>query len=227
MPTPHFYPLFPMLHQILMPLFPGCLWLGNAQKRQVALTFDDGPHPHYTPGLLEILAKFEIKATFFWLGLQVERSPDLARQVYQQGHGIGLHGYDHKPFVGMTVDQLRDTLTRTEQAICNACGIAANQLRDVRPPYGLFTPQTLKYLQAWNYRPVMWSAVPEDWVAPGLELVQQRVLREVKNGAIIVLHDGVQGGPDVAANTLGILPQLLAQGYKFVTIEQLWADSKS
>jgi peptidoglycan/xylan/chitin deacetylase (PgdA/CDA1 family) len=219
-----FAPLFPILHQILMPLFPQCLWLGNPQHRRIALTFDDGPHPHHSPALLEVLDRFQIKATFFWLGCQVERYPELAQTIYQQGHGIGLHGYDHRSFTRLNRDQLQQTLSRTQAAITQACAIPAEQVRDVRPPNGLFSPQTLRHLRAWHYRPVMWSVVPEDWVQPGLAKVTDRILSQTQNGAIIVLHDGPCGGAEVAANTTACLPQLLAQGYEFVTIDQIWQD---
>jgi peptidoglycan/xylan/chitin deacetylase (PgdA/CDA1 family) len=215
-------PLFPILHQILMPLFPDCLWLGNPQHRQIALTFDDGPHPRYTPELIAVLEKFQVKATFFWLGVQVERYPDIAKTLYRQGHGIGLHGYEHRSFTRLNRDQLHQSLRRTQAAIGQACGIAPETIRDVRPPNGLFSPQILAHLRAWHYRPVMWSAVPEDWVSPGIEVVQRRVRQQTQNGAIIVLHDGPSGGADVAANTAACLPDLLAQGYEFVTIDQLW-----
>jgi peptidoglycan/xylan/chitin deacetylase (PgdA/CDA1 family) len=217
-----FAPLFPVLHQILKPTFAHCLWRGNPERREIALTFDDGPHPRHTPALLDVLAEFNVKASFFWLGIQVERNPELAQQIYLQGHSLGLHGYDHKPFLGMGAQELRQTLSRTQAAIAHACNLAPEQVRDVRPPYGVFSPQTLKWLQEWGYRTVMWSVVPEDWLQPGIPVVLRRVLTQVNNGAIIVLHDGAQGGPDVVETTRQLLPQLIAQGYELVTIPQLW-----
>jgi peptidoglycan/xylan/chitin deacetylase (PgdA/CDA1 family) len=220
----HLAPLFPILHQVLMPLFPNCLWLGNPHQRRLALTFDDGPHPRYTPELLDVLANFQVKATFFVLGCQVERHPEITRTIYQQGHGLGLHGYDHRSFTGLNAAELHHTLVCNQAAIAQACGIDPNTIRDVRPPNGLFYPQTLKHLQAWHYRSVMWTAVPEDWVAPPMETVQRRIRQQVRNGAIIVLHDGSSGGAQVAANTAACLTSLLAQNYEFVTIDQLWHD---
>ena len=96
---------------------------------------------------------------------------------------------------------------------------------DVRPPNGLFTPQTLNLLSQWQYRPVMWSVVPEDWVRPGVSVVVQRVLQQVNNGSLIVLHDGACGGQDVAATVQNLVPQLLQQGYSFVTVDTLWRDT--
>jgi peptidoglycan/xylan/chitin deacetylase (PgdA/CDA1 family) len=217
-----FAPLFPVLHQILRPLFPGCLWSGSLLRREIALTFDDGPHPQHTPPLLEVLQQFQVKASFFSLGCLVERSPAIIKDIYQQGHWLGLHGYDHTCFPFLKPAELQTGLARTQQAIAQICDLEPNQIRDVRPPNGVVTPQTLRQLKQWQYRPVMWSVVPEDWVRPGVPVVVQRVQRQTRNGSIIVLHDGYHGGEDVTAAIAQLLPFLLEQGYQFVTIQQLW-----
>ncbi|MBW4692538.1 MAG: polysaccharide deacetylase family protein [Lyngbya sp. HA4199-MV5] len=219
-----FAPAYPLLYQALKPLFPTCLWSGDEARPAIALTFDDGPHPRYTPQLLEVLERYSVTASFFWLGACVQRSPTIARAVYEQGHWIGLHGYDHQSFPLLSESALRQTLVATQAEITLACGLSPTTMRDVRPPNGLFTPHTLTLLQQWQYRAVMWSVVPEDWVRPGVTTVVQRILRQVKNGSIIVLHDGVHGGDNVAETVKQLLPLLLAQGYRFVTIDQLWQE---
>lgn len=228
-------PLYPILYHILKPCFPTCLWTGAKTSRAIALTFDDGPQPQYTPELLQVLDHYNIKASFFWLGACVEKSPVVAKMVYERGHWIGLHGYHHHSFASLTPEALRESLQKTQQAICSAlaateCDAQVSQIhpgnfRDVRPPNGLFTPQTLNLLHHWNYRPVMWSVVPEDWERPGIHLVVQRVLQQVQNGSLIVLHDGYYGGQDVAQTTAFLIPLLLQQGYHFVTINQLWQQT--
>jgi peptidoglycan/xylan/chitin deacetylase (PgdA/CDA1 family) len=217
-----FAPLYPILYRILKPSFPDCLWSGKTNSRAIALTFDDGPHLQYTPELLQVLDRFSISASFFWLGACVDRAPSIARDVYQRGHCIGLHGYDHRSFPFLKSDALKLSLEKTQKAIAQACQIHPESIRDVRPPNGLFTPQTLTLLHQWNYQPVMWSVVPEDWERPGVCVVVQRVLQQVRNGSIIVLHDGYFGGQDVAETTAQLVPQLLQKGYHFVTIDQLW-----
>jgi peptidoglycan/xylan/chitin deacetylase (PgdA/CDA1 family) len=221
-----FAPLYPLVHRVLKPVFPGCLWLGCADTKTIALTFDDGPHAQFTPQLLEVLERYQVKASFFWLGICVERSPAIARSVWQQGHWIGLHGYRHDAFPRLSAAELKESLARTQRAIAQACHLdldyVQHHIRDVRPPNGMFTPQTLTYLAQWNYRPVMWSVVPEDWVRPGVEIVIQRVLQQIQNGSLVVLHDGYCGGEDVAATVDQLIPQLQQQGYKFVTIDQVW-----
>jgi peptidoglycan/xylan/chitin deacetylase (PgdA/CDA1 family) len=219
-----FAPVYPLIYRLLRPTFPTCLWSGSLERAEIALTFDDGPHPEHTPQLLEVLARYHLRASFFWLGTCVARSPNLARAVYQQGHWIGLHGYDHRSFPQLSPAELRQSLRRTQDAIARACPLTPEQLCDVRPPNGVFTPKTLKLLHQWNYRPVMWSVVPEDWVRPGVERVVERVLTQVRNGAIVVLHDGSCGGADVAQTTAALIPLLLARGYRFVTIDRFWSD---
>lgn len=224
-----FAPIYPILYQILKPYFNSCLWCGTVKEPSVALTFDDGPHPEYTPQLLEVLDRYGIKASFFWLGACVLRAPNVAKAAYDRGHWIGLHGWDHRNFPSLTPAELKQSLEQTQAAIAAACNLdlqyVRNTMRDVRPPNGIFTPQTLNLLQQWNYRPVMWSVVPEDWVRPGVKVVATRVMRQVQNGSLIVLHDGICGGQDVALSTEEIIKSLLQQGKTFVTVEQLWQQT--
>ncbi|MGK7920066.1 MAG: polysaccharide deacetylase family protein [Trichodesmium sp.] len=217
-----FAPLFPILHPTLKFAFPKCLWLGNPEKPEITLTFDDGPHPEYTPQLLEVLDYYQIKANFFWLGMCVDTYPEIAKAVYEKGHWIGLHGYKHISFPQLTSTQLKSSLEKTQLSIYNACGLAAKSVCDVRPPNGIFLPQTLKLLEEWGYRNVMWSVVPEDWVRPGISVVVKRVVQQTSNGSIIVLHDGCYGGQDVAKTVAEIIPILLDKKYKIISIDKMW-----
>jgi peptidoglycan/xylan/chitin deacetylase (PgdA/CDA1 family) len=152
----------------------------------------------------------------------VNRFPETAKTVSTQGHWIGLHGYEHDSFPLLSSTQLKQSLEKTQVAIYNACNLTPEQVRDVRPPNGFFTPQTLQLFQQWNYRPVMWSVVPEDWVHPGVNVVVNRVIKQVKNGSLIVLHDGYFGGKDVAETINILIPKLLEQGYEFVNVNSFW-----
>lgn len=215
-------PFYPIVHRVLKPLFPSCLWSGNTQQRSIALTFDDGPHPEHTLELLEVLDRHRVPATFFWLGACVERAPDIAKSVYEQGHWLGLHGYDHRSFPTLTDAELEQSLRQTQQIISDVCQLSPTAIPDVRPPNGLFTPKILNLLNQWNYRPVMWSVVPEDWVVPGTAVVVSRIMQQVRNGSIIVLHDGYFGGEDVAEIANLLIPILKQRGYEFVSIDRLW-----
>jgi peptidoglycan/xylan/chitin deacetylase (PgdA/CDA1 family) len=216
-----FAPLFPLVYRFLQPTFPHCLWCGNSNSKTIALSFDDGPHPQYTPQVLSVLKRYNITASFFWLGNCVNRFPDIGKTVSEQGHWIGLHGYEHDSFPLLSPTQLKQSLEKTQIAIYNACNLSPEKVRDVRPPNGFFTPQTLHLFQQWNYRPVMWSVVPEDWVHPGVNVVVNRVIKQVKPGSLIVLHDGYFGGKDVAETINILIPRLLQEGYEFVTVDSL------
>jgi peptidoglycan/xylan/chitin deacetylase (PgdA/CDA1 family) len=220
-----FAPLYPIIYSIIKPLFPNCLWSGDTSVPQIALTFDDGPHEQWTPQLLEVLDRYEIRASFFWLGRCVQRCPDIAKSVYERGHGIGLHGYDHRCFPLLSEAEFQQSLAKTQEAIAAACHLdldfVQKYCRNVRPPNGVFTPKTLQKLNQWSYQPVMWSVVPEDWQRPGSAVVVSRVLKQVQNGSIVVLHDGYYGGQDVAQTTDLLLPQLIQQGYQLVTIDRI------
>lgn len=221
-----FAPFFPYLHPLLTPTFPRCLWTGDLSQPEICLTFDDGPHPEYTLELLKVLDSYQISASFFWLGQSVERHPEIAQAVYQRGHWIGLHGYQHQSFPFLTEIDLKNSLEKTQNAILKACGLEPEFVLDVRPPNGFFLPQTLTLLTSWGYRPVMWSVVPEDWVHPGVDVVTHRVIKQTRNGSIIVLHDGSHGGKDVAKTAEKIIPKLLEQNYRFVTIPKFWQSAK-
>lgn len=221
-----FAPLYPVIHKLLKPNFPTCLWEGQAAAKTIALTFDDGPHPVHTPQLIQVLEQYQIPASFFWLGTCVDRFPEVAKAVWQRGHWVGLHGYNHRTFTRLSPQALQQSLMQTQAAIARACDIdpafAQQNIRDVRPPNGIFTPQILRLLHQWHYRPVMWSVVPEDWVRPGVDIAAQRVLRQTQAGSVIVLHDGYCGGEDVALTAAQIIPALLERGYQFVTIDEFW-----
>ncbi len=217
-----FAPLYPLLYRVLAPAFPNCLWSGKPGDRAIALSFDDGPHPQHTPAVLEVLRQHQIQASFFCLGIWVQQYPEIAKAIVADGHWIGLHGYTHHNFARLSAQQLHHSLWDTQAAIAKACGLDPQLIRDVRPPNGLFTPRTLKLLQQWHYRPVMWSVVPEDWERPGISRVTQRVITQTQPGSLIVLHDGPHGGQDCAPTLANLIPRLIAANYRFITVDELW-----
>ena len=218
-----FAPIYPFLYRLLAPAFPNCLWSGRGDRNQIALTFDDGPHPEYTPQLLKVLARYDQVASFFCLGSYVSKNTYIVREIHQRGHWLGLHGYKHISFTSLSRAELKKSLLSTQDAIATATNIEPNKIIDVRPPNGLFTPVILKQLNRLGYRVVMWSLVSEDWLNPGIDLIRRRVIDQVKNGANIVLHDGdYGGGQNVAAVVADLIPALLDLGYEFVSIDDFW-----
>jgi len=199
---------------------PDTLWQGNSSRREIALTFDDGPHPRDTPKVLEVLAKHNIQVTFFLIGMDVERNLNLVKQIHEGGHQIGIHCYRHIPFSFEKPDILQTQLERTRDLISQACGISTLEIRDVRPPYGLFTAKTKFMLTEWGYRLVMWNCIPPHFLQP-LNWTVQQVLEASIPGSIIVLHDGHGHGSKAAQIIETIVPKLKSQSFEFVTIKQM------
>lgn len=213
---------YPLLHRLGRVILPNCLWGGNGSVPVVTLTFDDGPHPEYTPALLDVLARHGVSATFFLLGDRVVRFPSVVRRIHEAGHQIGLHGYHHHPFLFYTPGALRSQLTAAQTAIADACGLPLDTVRYVRPPYGLATAGMVTRLREWGFRPVMWGTFSEDGTYPGVEIVVRRTLDQTQAGSLIVLHDGIRGGQAVAQVADALIPALSERGYGFVTVDALW-----
>lgn len=199
---------------------PEVLYYGDGARRQIALTFDDGPHPDDTPRLMEMLEKHRVYATFHLVGRYAERHPDLVRRIHQSGHQLALHGYRHIPFPLETESMLHTGLERARKAIADSTGMGPNSIRDLRPPYGMFTVSTLSRLLEWGYRPVMWSCVPPHWMQPVGWSIRQ-VMAAAVPGAVIVLHDGHGHGGRVAEIVDAVIPRLRSLGYEFVTVDEM------
>ena len=184
--------------------------------KTVALTFDDGPSPETTPAVLDILAAFEVQATFFVLGELVEQSPDLLRRIVAEGHGLGLHGYQHRPFVLMNTRQIKGEIERTRSAISRACP-AAVVSPWLRPPHGFKSPGVLWAVHQARLGLAGWSIDARDYVESELERVAQNILSRLRPGAIILLHDGPGNAATVAALP-AILQGLREQGWQPVLL---------
>ncbi len=201
---------------------PDILYLGQGSGRRVALTFDDGPHPRDTPRLLEVLQRHQVRATFHLVGKSAERHPDLVRHIHQCGHQLALHGYRHTPFPLEDSKTLRAELVHCQNIIASAADLSPASIRDLRPPYGLFSTRTLSHLRESGFRLVMWSCMPPHWMQPVGWSIHQ-VLDAVVPGAVIVLHDGHGHGVRVAEIVDAVLPRIHALGYEFVTVEEMQA----
>jgi peptidoglycan/xylan/chitin deacetylase (PgdA/CDA1 family) len=212
--------LLPGIHRVLSRQFQDALWAGLPDRREIALTFDDGPHEHDTPQLLEVLARHQVQATFFSVGEKVEAHPHLVRAMAAAGHQIAIHGYRHRHFPLESEQTLRGQLAYTQSLIARTSGYDASLVRDVRPPYGTFTPGTLRSLTMWGYRPVMWSVVPIHWLQPAEATVAQ-VMQQTCAGSLIVLHESLSG-PPVAALADTIISALKTAQFRFITVDQMW-----
>ena len=204
----------------LQKRYPGILFHGNTNLPGIALTFDDGPHPRDTPRVLEVLAKHDVRSTFFLIGESVERYPHLVKQIHDRGHQLGLHCYRHIPFPLESASTLKGQLDRSRIAIADACGVSPDSIRDIRPPYGIFSKKNLSLLNDSDYRLVLWDNMPLHFLQPVSWTVKQ-IEENVSSGSIIVLHDGKGHGAKVAAIVDTIIPMLKAMEFDFIRIDDM------
>jgi len=177
----------------------------------VALTFDDGPHPEGTPAVLDALDAAGAKATFFLVGEQVERRPDLAREIAARGHAVALHGYRHRLVMGRTRGGLADDLDRAAALIAEAAGIAPIYYR---APYGVFSGASLALARQRGRIPLLWSRWGRDWErrATG-ETIARRAAGRLVAGDVVLLHDSDDySSAGSWRSTVEALPAILEAG---------------
>lgn len=185
------------------------------EKKMVALTFDDGPHPTYTPMLLDGLAERNVKATFFITGENAETYPELVKRMSEEGHLIGNHTYSHIQLTKGNTETFRAELVKTNEIIK---GITGKEVVYVRPPYGSWDK---RFETELNMFPVLWTIDPLDWCSKDAAGVQRRVLSKIKENAIILMHDSY---PSTITAALGVVDTLQKEGYTFVTVEDILFD---
>jgi peptidoglycan/xylan/chitin deacetylase (PgdA/CDA1 family) len=185
-------------------------------EKVVALTFDDGPHPSSTERVLEILKQNTIKATFFMVGTQVQQHPELAKKAAEAGHAIGNHTWRH-PMKNLDEATAAQELGNTARLIYQATGVRTALMR---PPGGNLKGALVPYAQRQGQTAVLWSVDSDDYYVSA-PLIVNNVLRQVRSGGIVLMHDG--GGDRTA--TIQALPQIIdtlkRQGYRFVTVPEL------
>lgn len=176
------------------------------------MTFDDGPFPETTPKLLEVLNDHNIKATFFFTGKNVEQYPELVRQTMQAGHQIGNHTYKHLPPLLISKGLFEQEVDATNRLIKNACGEAPKVFR---PPYGLIDTNKASTLQEREMMCVYWGPVAEDWNEVGVSEVVRRIVRQTRNGSVIVLHESRKNSKQCLQSTHEIVKWANEKGYQF------------
>ncbi len=188
---------------------------GNRSEKKIALTFDDGPHRAYTPRILAILAKYNVRATFFVVGTQAEKYPDLIQAEVHAGHSIGNHTYHHVSLPKIPQMYVADEIKACGDVIKATSGRSA---RLFRPPGGEYNLQVAEAAASLGYTLVLWTDDPGDYASPGAQVILDRTLNKATNGGIILIHDGIE-------QTVEILPQLIEtlqkQGYQFVTVDEM------
>ncbi len=179
----------------------GIALIAPARPGELALTFDDGPNARWTPRLLDVLARHEVRASFFLLGGRAEAEPELVRRIAAAGHVIGNHSWDHPNLAQSANHRIREELARTNDTLEQITGTA---VKFFRPPFGARRPAVFLIARKMGLKPVLWNAMTADWSEPSAERIAEDLtktihrLRSHGRAANIVLHDG--GHDDAHAN---------------------------
>lgn len=191
------------------------VYSGPSDEKIVALTFDDGPKPGVTEPLLATLTNAHVTATFFVIGRHVTEFPDLTRQITADGMEIANHSYTHRSLTALSPEEATREMLETQAAVLRVTG---QMPRFVRPPGGNWNGRVAESARRWGLTPCMWTVDVFDAEIIGAQRVAEAVLKQVKPGSIILMHNG-------KVSTLQALPtilsQLKARGYRFVTVEDL------
>ncbi|WP_425146256.1 polysaccharide deacetylase family protein [Deinococcus sp.] len=197
----------------------GLIRQGRGERREVALTFDDGPDPHTTPAVLDALAAAGVRATFFVLAPLARAHPDLIARMGREGHEVELHALHHvhawmrSPW-GAYLDPLRGAAVLE--------GVTGKRPRFHRPPHGAYTLATVLGQRRAGLMGAQWSIEAHDWhpaYTPGR--VRRRVLAQLQPGAVIVMHDAGKGGATCVAALPRLLAELRGRGYELVRVDEL------
>ena len=190
----------------------------SKQEKKVALTFDDGPHPRYTHEILEILAEYDVPATFFVIGINASRYPEALTELARSGCEIGNHTYSHNTLRYASREQIEREISECQNEIRSKTGITPTLFR---PPEGRFN----QYLEAialeMDYRIILWSIDTKDWAHTPADVIVKDVLQQLGNGDIILMHDYTSGENSTCRALRALIPAILAKGYEFVTVSEL------
>ena len=194
------------------------LWDIKTDEKVIALTFDDGPHKKYTPEILDVLSKYDAKATFFIVGENAEKNPELALRIHDENHELAIHTYTH-PFK-TNVSNLIKEIKQTHATIYGITGYSPVLFRPVE---GQYTDAMIEAIHKEGYKVVMWSWHLDtfDWKSPGEKKIINTVLKGAKPGSVVLFHDGGGNREQTVRALKKVLPELEQQGYKFVTISEL------
>jgi len=195
----------------------------GANPRRLALTYDDGPNDQHTPQLLDVLAKHDVRATFFLVGRYVQRQPQIVRDLVQAGHVLGNHTFTHPNLIFCSELQTKIQLEECNRAIEDATGLSPKLFR---PPFGGRRPSTLRIARELSLEPVMWSVTGWDWEAKPASYVEGKVTGQVKGGDVILLHDGGHRGmgadrSQTVIATDNLIARYKAEGFQFVTVPEM------
>jgi peptidoglycan/xylan/chitin deacetylase (PgdA/CDA1 family) len=192
------------------------------QRKEIALTFDDGPCPIYTPQIVSLLAEVSGKGTFFMIGEEMEAHSDVVRSVVDAGHEIGNHTFSHPALTNLSVEQCRAELERTDALIHELTG---RRPLVFRPPYMAYNEEVGNISLEAGYRAIgAVNGEARDWDNPGVGHIVEKSMEATRSGSILLFHDG-WGDRSQTVEAVGVLLRAWSeQGYRFVTVSELLAD---
>jgi peptidoglycan/xylan/chitin deacetylase (PgdA/CDA1 family) len=195
-------------------------WLvrGGTAQPEVALTFDDGPHPAFTPRVLDILRRYGVRATFFCVGLNACAYPELVARAVDEGHGVGNHTWSHPYLPDLSRDEVLHQVDATGAALEKVIGTAPAL---VRPPYGSRTPDVLRWIAGRELTTVLWDVDAGDWAGPPAADITAKVTGATTAGSIVLMHDAGGDRSGTVEALPDILENLLGRGFRFVTVADL------
>ena len=199
---------------------------GSKYDKVISLSFDDGPHPKYTNEILDILKEYNIKATFFVLGLHAEKYPDVIKRIVEEGHEIGNHSYSHLDMKKSTKKLIKSELERTQNIVYSITNKKPNVFR---PPYGNYNEDVIDVANMTNLYVILWTYYQDskDWSNPGVEVIVNTTLSNIQNGDIILFHDYIYKKESHTVDALKvIIPDLINEGFSFATISELISISQ-
>jgi peptidoglycan/xylan/chitin deacetylase (PgdA/CDA1 family) len=191
--------------------------------KHLALTYDDGPNDPHTLKLLEVLARHDVKATFFCIGRYVRQRPEIVREVLQAGHLVANHTFTHPLLTFKSNSELRKEFTDCRSALQDAIGPHSNLFR---PPFGGRRPAVFRIARELGLEPVMWNVTGYDWNAPPAQKIERKCASQIRGGDVILLHDGGHKamGADRSQTVIAtdrLIQRYKSAGYAFLTIEEM------
>lgn len=200
---------------------PAYAWRGPGTRRRVALTFDDGPDPAWTPRVLDVLEKTCVRASFFLVGERAARAPEAVRRIAAEGHEVASHAWSHRSFWLLGPRATEHEVARTHELLA---GLAGREPRHFRPPWGMVNAALFGALRRHGERLVFWSIQPEGLRPVAPERQTRHVLERARPGAIVDLHDA-EGTPAAPERLLAALPAMIdglgEAGYELTTVADL------
>lgn len=198
-----------------------CLEHGARDDPRVALTFDDGPLPPHTGQVLDVLERYDVRATFFCTGLPAVAHPAQIARMREQGHGVGNHTWSHAYLPELAPSEVVEQVERTGEVLA---GVGTTGPSLFRPPYGSCTPQVLDQLAGMGQTTVLWDVVSDDWASPGAEQITRSVLDSSRAGSVVLLHDGGGDRSQTVAALPAIVEGLLERGLRPVPVHELQVE---